>query len=448
MRRIEGEGPLTARSARFKIPPRTFSPVGRAAVPALLSLLVSFRVATPSRVRSPFPLWEGVGVRLYATPACNARSNQIYLSSPPYFLLNNIPLPCQFRLPLNQSAHDSVYQMGGSTSLMTQVWGVAPFCPADGTRSDCLRSRGRPPPMVPRAPRRQPSRRSSRHRRRRCRIAVAAARDASDDGAAQSRRPRAPARRSAGSHRRRDYHRWLTPDAFTARFGPTAADLARVSRWLKRKKASPSASADASTREVAFTGTVAQAQNAFGVKIAATHRRPSLFQHRRSHACPRPRAAGRIRSTASTTCCTARRWCVDATLRQRNSPASIVNNTMPAFGPPDIYTFYDETPLLNANPAIDGSGNGCIAVVEDSNIDAARRRRLQHPVRPARADRRELQTSRWLIDSDPGQNSDEDETMVDVSYSHAVAPGSSIRMYLGDQSTRSPRRFSTRSTRR
>ena len=65
------------------------------------------------------------------------------------------------------------------------------------------------------------------------------------------------------------YHRWLTPDAFTSRFGPTAADLARVTRWLK-KKGFTVTSADASTREVSFTGTVAQAQNVFGVKIAAS----------------------------------------------------------------------------------------------------------------------------------------------------------------------------------
>ena len=33
----------------------------------------------------------------------------------------------------------------------------------------------------------------------------------------------------------------------------------------------------------------------------------------------------------------------------------------------------------------------------------------------------------------PARISDEDETMVDVNYSHSVAPGSNIRMYLGDQ---------------
>ena len=66
-----------------------------------------------------------------------------------------------------------------------------------------------------------------------------------------------------------EYHRWLTPDAFTSRFGPTDADLARVTQWLKAKGFTVN-SADASTREVSFTGTVAQAQKVFGVKIAAT----------------------------------------------------------------------------------------------------------------------------------------------------------------------------------
>jgi len=45
-----------------------------------------------------------------------------------------------------------------------------------------------------------------------------------------------------------EYHRWLTPDEFTNRFGPTDADLARVARWLKQKGFTVK-SADASTRE-------------------------------------------------------------------------------------------------------------------------------------------------------------------------------------------------------
>ena len=222
-----------------------------------------------------------------------------------------------------------------------------------------------------------------------------------------------------------DYHRWLTPDSFTARFGPTAADLARVSRWLKRKGFTVN-SADASTREIAFTGTVAQAQNAFGVKIAASTD-GRLYSNLADPTVP-VELASAVESIHG----------LDNLLHSApmvhavSKPSSIVNNSMPAFGPPDIYTFYDETPLLNATPAIDGSGNGCIAVVEDSNIDepAADAFNTQFGL-PALTG---ANFNIALVDrSDPGQNSDEDETMVDVSYSHALAPGSSIRIYLGDQ---------------
>jgi subtilase family serine protease len=219
------------------------------------------------------------------------------------------------------------------------------------------------------------------------------------------------------------YHRWLTPDAFTSRFGPTDADLARVSQWLKKKGFTVN-SADASTREVSFTGTVAQAQNVFGVKIAAT-------------------TDGRLYSNTSDPVVPADLAPVVESIngldnllhsqplvRRVSKPASVVNDAGPAFGPADIYAFYDETPLLNLN--IDGSGNGCIAVVEDSNIDqpAADAFNTQFGL-PALTG---ANFSTVLVDgTDPGQNNDEDETMVDVNYSHAVAPGSSIRIYLGNQ---------------
>jgi subtilase family serine protease len=220
------------------------------------------------------------------------------------------------------------------------------------------------------------------------------------------------------------YHRWLTPDAFTSRFGPTDADLARVTQWLK-KKGFTVKSANASTREVSFAGTVAQAQNVFGVKIAASTD-GSLYSNTSDPSVP-AELAPIVESIHG----------LDNLLHSQpmvhrvSKPASVVNDNGPFFGPPDIYTFYDETPLLNSN--IDGAGLGCIAVVEDSDIDqpAADAFNTQFSL-PALTS---SNFSTMLVDnSDPGVNADSDETMVDVSYSHAVAPGSSIRMYLGDQS--------------
>jgi len=226
------------------------------------------------------------------------------------------------------------------------------------------------------------------------------------------------------------YHRWLTPGAFTSRFGPTDADVARVSLWLKKKGFTVNV-ADASTREISFTGTVTQAENVFGVKIAATTD-GRLYSNIGDPAVP-AELAPMVESIHGLDNLLHSKPLVRQVAKpvsSASSPASVVNNAGPAFGPPDIYSFYDETPLLASN--IDGSGNGCIAVVEDSNIDqpAADAFTTQFGL-PALTG---ANFSTVLVDgTDPGQNNDEDEAMVDVSYSHAVAPGSSIRIYLGNQ---------------
>ncbi len=227
------------------------------------------------------------------------------------------------------------------------------------------------------------------------------------------------------------YHRWLTPDEFTGRFGPTDADLARVARWL-RKKGFTVRSADASTREVSFTGTVAQAENVFAVKIAATGD-ARLYSNTGDPAVPAD-LAPLIESIHGLDNLLHSKPAMHRVPRRDSSaslPDAIVDGIGPAFGPADIYAFYDETPLLNGG--IDGSGAGCLAVVEDSNIDEpaadAFNSQFGLPALTMGANFKIV-----LVDgTDPGQTVDEDETMLDVNYSHTVAPGSSIRIYLGDQ---------------
>ena len=226
-----------------------------------------------------------------------------------------------------------------------------------------------------------------------------------------------------------EYDRWLTPDQFTGRFGPTDADLARVARWLT-KKGFTVKSADASTREISFTGTVAQAENAFAVKIAATAD-GVLYSDTTDPAVPAG-LAPLIESIHGLDNLLHSKPAVHRVPKRDSSagsPDAIVNDVGPALGPADIYTFYDETPLLNGGT--DGNNPGCIAVVEDSNIDmpAADAFNTQFGL-PA------LSAANFnivLVDNtDPGQNTDEGETMVDVNYSHTLAPGSNIRIYLGD----------------
>ncbi|MGH7924309.1 MAG: S53 family peptidase [Candidatus Binatus sp.] len=228
-----------------------------------------------------------------------------------------------------------------------------------------------------------------------------------------------------------DYHRWLTPDEFTARFGPTDTDLARVTQWLNEKGFTVK-SADASTREVSFTSTVAVAEKVFGVKIAATAD-GLLYSNATDPAVP-ARLAPLIESIHGLDNLLHSKPLVRRVTKpdaSASSPAAIVGAAGPAFGPNDIYTFYNETPLLDLN--IDGRNAGCIAVVEDSNLDepAANAFNAQFGL-PALSGMTNFKVV-LVDDTDPGQNADEDEAMVDVSYSHAVAPGSNIRVYLGDQ---------------
>src|ERR1700677_4034451 len=62
------------------------------------------------------------------------------------------------------------------------------------------------------------------------------------------------------------YHQWLTPEQFGAQFGLSSSDLAKVSSWLTSQGFAVTGVARSSTF-ITFTGTVAQAQQAFGVSI-------------------------------------------------------------------------------------------------------------------------------------------------------------------------------------
>ena len=62
------------------------------------------------------------------------------------------------------------------------------------------------------------------------------------------------------------YHQWLTPEQFGARFGLSSSDLAKVSSWLTSQGFTITGTARSSTF-ITFTGTVAQAQKAFGTSI-------------------------------------------------------------------------------------------------------------------------------------------------------------------------------------
>jgi subtilase family serine protease len=63
-----------------------------------------------------------------------------------------------------------------------------------------------------------------------------------------------------------DYHRWLTPEQFGARFGPVAEDVEAVTEWLKASGFEVSWTSK-SRMFIEFSGSAAQVKQAFGAPM-------------------------------------------------------------------------------------------------------------------------------------------------------------------------------------
>src|SRR5262249_29604986 len=63
-----------------------------------------------------------------------------------------------------------------------------------------------------------------------------------------------------------DYHRWLTPDEFGARFGPSQQDIQQIMAWLQQQGFTVD-SVPRSGRWIEFSGTAGQVRSAFGAQM-------------------------------------------------------------------------------------------------------------------------------------------------------------------------------------
>jgi len=242
------------------------------------------------------------------------------------------------------------------------------------------------------------------------------------------------------------YHHWLTPAEFDARFGRSPAEVAAVNGWL----ASQGLHADrSSARSVTFTTTVGQAEATFATTIAASPD-GAVFGNLSDPQIP-AQLAGVIGSVEGLdnlrhstpngfrlpqpahSYSAALQPSID--LDRVDQPAGAVhlasiadysNGLGKAFGPADLYTFYDENPLLTAGT--NGGGGDCVAVAEDSDyLDSAVTLFDTNFALPTASITRVLPDG-----SSPGRTGDELETLIDIEWAHAVAPGAPIRVYIGN----------------
>ena len=231
------------------------------------------------------------------------------------------------------------------------------------------------------------------------------------------------------------YHQWLTPQEFTARFGPTQQDAAAVTQWLSSEGFQVSG-ASLDERWVKFTGSAGQAEKTFGTPIMAFG--TGRFYSNTAEPVIPAQLSGIVAAIAGLDNFTR----TVPVLRRPRQPGGIGARLAgplsrpqfnlggaDTFGPADVRTFYDEGTLLAA-----ASGTGdCIGIVGTSNFMATAvstfNTTFSLPL--------ESITTVLADTTNPGFNGAETEALLDLEYSHTSAPGAAIRFYLGDDNNSS-----------
>jgi kumamolisin len=223
-----------------------------------------------------------------------------------------------------------------------------------------------------------------------------------------------------------DLH-WISTAEFDARFDPADADVQKVSSWLAQSGFTVD-SASTRTRTIKFHATAAVAQKTFGVSIAASSDK-KYFANLEDPAVPADIAplVANIRGLSNTHASLA---AVNTSeLKPATAAASpeFEIDKHKAFGPNELYTFYDETPLLN--DGVNGAGADCIAILEDSDFDSESVADFngEFGLPP-------MSLSAVYADgSASGENGDYIEAELDAQYGHAAAPGAPIVAYIGNE---------------
>ncbi len=223
------------------------------------------------------------------------------------------------------------------------------------------------------------------------------------------------------------YHQWLTPEQFGARYGMSDADLSKATVWLQQQGFTVNGVSRSRDR-ITFSGTVAQAEAAFGTEIHNYLIRGEA-RFAPSSEISLPVALSAV--TTSVTNLTSIRPRPHLRIKQ-GAIAPTANFTSSQSGshyltPGDVRTIYDVNAVYNAGYT--GTGQ-TIAVVGQSAIVVSDVEHFQSAAGMTVKDPTLLlvpNTGTSTIYTD-----DESESDLDVEYSGAVAPGAAVTfVYAG-----------------
>jgi subtilase family serine protease len=234
-----------------------------------------------------------------------------------------------------------------------------------------------------------------------------------------------------------NYHAWLTPEQFGQQFGPADADIQAITSWLQLQGFQVAKVSNGRT-VVEFSGTAAQVQNSFHTEIhkysvnGADHWAnasdpqiptalvPAVAGILTLHNFPRHamnHVVGTFKRTKGTSALTP----VGSLFTLPNFSDNL---TFYGVGPYDFATIYNVSPLWNATPTINGTGQ-TIAIVGETDVDFVDLEKFRALFGITSND------PTMIVDGpDPGLQPDEIESDLDLEWSSAVAPGAAIKFVV------------------
>ncbi len=211
------------------------------------------------------------------------------------------------------------------------------------------------------------------------------------------------------------YHRWLTTEQFVARFGPTPRQMTAVAQWLTSQGLRVTA-ADIRKHSIQFSGAAAA--------VSAALQTPLVGDDHHYANTTDPMVPAELAPVITAILGLSSREEVANGAASRSLPGVTLPGVGTAFGPSDLYTFYDLNPLITAGNRGTASPD-CIAMIEgqDANDNALAVFNSQFGLPPT-------VLTRVLVDgANPGLGAA--EPFLDAEWAHTVAPNTPIVFYLG-----------------
>lgn len=219
------------------------------------------------------------------------------------------------------------------------------------------------------------------------------------------------------------FHKWLTPSEFGQKFGVAEQDATKVQQWLESQGLTVH-EVSLSRRYIVFSGTVSQVEHAFATQLHSYEYKTKKFISNSTDiqipAALHPVVQGVVRLHSDPRSATAHMG-TKIHFKKAGSQFTFDDGSH-YMTPADFAKIYNVQPLYDAG--INGTGQ-TIAIVGRSNIDVQNVRDFRSVLGLPANDPEII-----VNGDDPGQNSDMQEAMLDVTWSGAVAPMAQIKFVV------------------